>query len=285
MAGRKDIAQHAPKIYRRYARVQEISLDEINAGATYRRTNVDPEALKELVVSIKAFGVLQPVLVCQVAEHQFSLIAGLRRCIAAEQAGLLTVPAIVLKVHQADVPALTLQENYAREDLNPVDEAVMFCELQREHRLTLSQLAQYIAKSETYARTRLELLTYGEQLIEAVRKGEINLTQAELLSHVEDTRELQGMLELIRESGASTKTIRGWVQEWAITYEKLDEMPKSVLQPIAKSNYQPYRHKCSICNQELELSELKIWEVCVTCAAGIGQALRALDSNVISEPD
>ena len=111
---------------------QYLPLDLVQRGKYQPRRDMDPAALEELAQSIKAQGVMQPIVVRPIANGRFEIIAGERRWRASQQAGLETIPAMVREVPDQAAIAMALIENIQREDLNPIEEAVALQRLQQE---------------------------------------------------------------------------------------------------------------------------------------------------------
>ena len=112
--------------------LQHVPLDLIQRGKYQPRRDMDPQALEELAQSIKAQGVMQPIVVRPLADNRFEIIAGERRWRASQQAGMETIPAMVRDVPDETAIAMALIENIQREDLNPIEEAVALQRLQQE---------------------------------------------------------------------------------------------------------------------------------------------------------
>ena len=129
--------------------LQELSLTLIQAGQFQPRRDIEPEALEELAASIKAQGILQPIVVRPIEENRYEIIAGERRFRAAQLAGLSKIPAIIKEVDDQTTMALALIENIQREDLSPLDEALAIERLIDEYQLTHDDAAALLGKSRT----------------------------------------------------------------------------------------------------------------------------------------
>ncbi|MBI3540531.1 MAG: ParB/RepB/Spo0J family partition protein, partial [Candidatus Eisenbacteria bacterium] len=138
--------------------VRHIEVGEIGPNPFQPRTRFDDDALQELSASIKATGVLQPILVRHQADS-FQLVAGERRLRAAQLAGLERIPAIVRDVDDREMMELALIENIQREDLNPIDEARAYKALVGGVGLTHDQLSERVGKQRSSISNSLRLLT------------------------------------------------------------------------------------------------------------------------------
>src|SRR5215207_1396042 len=134
-----------------------MSLARLQPGKYQPRTKMNPESLRELAESIKAQGVIQPVLVRAVG-NGFEIIAGERRVRAAALAGLQEVPVVVRQVADDAALAMALIENIQREDLNPLEEAHGVTRLIREFQFTHEQAAQAIGRSRSATSNLLRLI-------------------------------------------------------------------------------------------------------------------------------
>ncbi len=146
------------------ARVEEIVLEHIIPNRYQPRQAFDEEGLKELAVSIKAKGVVEPVLVRRLEGDQYELIAGERRWRAAGLAGQTRIPAIIRQADGSDPLELALIENLLRKDLNPMEEARAYQRLIQEFHLTQDEIAQGVGKDRSSVANCLRLLNLPEPI-------------------------------------------------------------------------------------------------------------------------
>ena len=125
---------------------QEIAIDKIDPNPYQTRRHINEIALEELTESIRASGVVQPVVLRPVANGRFQLVAGERRWHASKRAGKTSIPAVVRQISNEQAMEITIIENLQREDLNPVEQARAFERLSREFGLTQEQIAAGPAK-------------------------------------------------------------------------------------------------------------------------------------------
>ncbi|SEP96335.1 chromosome partitioning protein, ParB family [Ectothiorhodospira magna] len=163
-----------------------IPVDQIERGRYQPRVNMDPDALAALADSIRAQGVMQPVLVRPVAGG-YELVAGERRWRAAQIAGLQVIPALVREVPDPSAAAMALIENIQREDLNPLEEANALQRLIHEFGMTHQQAAEAVGRSRTSVTNLLRLLELEAPVKALVDEGRLNMGHARaLLTLVED---------------------------------------------------------------------------------------------------
>jgi ParB family chromosome partitioning protein len=154
--------------------VRDVPVDAIRPNPGQPRTHFDEQELQELAESIRAHGVLQPVLVSQLRDGTFQLITGERRWRAVQLAGMPTVPAMVKEATPQASLEMALVENIQRRDLNPLEEAHAFRQLIEEHGLTQEQLGQRIGKSRVAVSNSLRLLHLPEPVREALARTSIS---------------------------------------------------------------------------------------------------------------
>ncbi|MGO9581492.1 MAG: ParB/RepB/Spo0J family partition protein [Acidimicrobiales bacterium] len=161
--------------------LREVPLARIRPNPFQPRNQFGEQGLSALVDSIKAVGILQPVLVREVGPEDYELIAGERRCRAARRAGLQSIPALV---HQAD-DAMSLEEalveNLHREDLNPLDEAGAYQQLIEEFNLTHEEVARRVGRSRAGITNALRLFQLPPTVQRYVRDGQLSAGHARTL--------------------------------------------------------------------------------------------------------
>ena len=154
------------------------------------RTHFDEDALDELASSIKARGVIQPIIVRPLGAGRYQLVAGERRWRAAQRARLHEIPAIVRDLNDRDVMTLALIENLQREDLNPVEEARAYQRLAEQENLTQSDIAELVDKSRSHVANLQRLLGLPEPILSLVEGGALSMGHARALVGREDAIDL-----------------------------------------------------------------------------------------------
>lgn len=151
----------------------------------------DDEALKALSASIKAQGVIQPLLVRPVEGGRYEIIAGERRWRASQMAGLTEVPVIIRELEDGKALEIAIVENVQRADLNPIDEADGYLRLVNEFNYTHEEMARVTGKSRSHITNLMRLLALPEKLKECVTKGMMSMGQARALLALSDDERLQ----------------------------------------------------------------------------------------------
>src|SRR5438093_4787270 len=167
----------------------EIPIDQIEPNPRQPRKMFDVVALDELALSIKASGVIQPIVVRRGLAGRWQLIAGERRWRAARQAGLERIPAIIREATDAESLELALVENLLREDLNPMEEAEAYRNLLAQFSWTQEQLAQRIGRDRTSIANALRLLRLPDEIQADLRGGRLTMGHARALLALTTTAE------------------------------------------------------------------------------------------------
>lgn len=170
-----DIENNTPK-----SAQSSIALKEIRANPYQPRKLFDEESLNELAESIKEHGIFQPVLLKESIKG-YEIVAGERRCRAAEIAGLKEVPAIIVDFTDQQMMEIALLENIQRENLNAIEEAQAYQQMMEKLDLTQNDLAKRIGKSRSYVANILRLLALPESIQNYVLEGSLSMGHARAL--------------------------------------------------------------------------------------------------------
>jgi len=171
--------------------LKDLPVDLIQRGKYQPRRDIDPESLQELADSIRAQGIMQPIVVRPVAERKYEIIAGERRWRAAQLAGLDHVPAVVRDVSDEAAIAMALIENIQREDLNPIEEAIALQRLQQEFQLTQQEVADAVGKSRSTVTNLLRLMSLQSDVRLLLERGDLEMGHARALLGIEGTAQSQ----------------------------------------------------------------------------------------------
>ena len=169
----------------------------IRPGKYQPRTHMDEKALNELAASIRAQGLMQPLLVRPVGRDQYELIAGERRWRAAQIAGLTDVPVLVRDVQDNAALAMALIENIQREDLNPIEEAAGLQRLIEEFRMTHEQAADAVGRSRSATTNLLRLLKLAKPVQAMLMQGALEMGHARALLALDGARQIEAANRIV----------------------------------------------------------------------------------------
>ena len=169
-----------------------LPVDLIQRGKYQPRRDMEPESLQELADSIKAQGVMQPIIVRAISDKKYEIIAGERRWRATQLAGLDDIPVIVKNVGDETAIAMALIENIQREDLNPIEEAASLQRLQQEFDLTQQEVATAVGKSRSTIANLLRLMSLQEDVRKLLEHGDLEMGHARALLALSDSEQSQG---------------------------------------------------------------------------------------------
>jgi ParB family chromosome partitioning protein len=182
-----------------------LAIDQIHANPSQPRKRFESEAVSGLAESVKAQGLIQPVVVRPRLEGGYELIAGERRWRAAREAGLETVPALVRDADDRDSLLLGLVENVAREDLSPIEEARAYAVLIDEFGLSLGEIADRVGRSKPTVSNRIRILELPEDVLAMIARRELTEGHARAVLAVPDQDGRRRLAKRIVKEGLSVR--------------------------------------------------------------------------------
>jgi ParB family chromosome partitioning protein len=188
--------------------IRNVPVDRIDPNPNQPRLTFDEDTLLELAASITEHGVLQPILVRPGVDGRYQLIAGERRWRAAKIAGLRQIRAIIEEIDDDTALEIAIIENLQREDLSPLDEALMYERMTTEHGYSLRKLAQKLGKDKGYIENRLRLADAPTEIKQLVSLRKDTLSHAYELLKVEDPRKRRKLAEQVARGELSLVKLR-----------------------------------------------------------------------------
>lgn len=171
--------------------IKNILLANVNPRKDQPRKSFNDESLNELTASIKAKGIIQPIIVRKVENGNFEIIVGERRWRAAKKAGLTSIPAIIKDYSRQDVMSVSLIENIQRENLNSIEEAMAINQLIEEFSMTHNSVAESIGKSRATVTNLLRLLELQDEVKNMLKDGLLDMGHARALLTLADEQQLE----------------------------------------------------------------------------------------------
>jgi ParB family transcriptional regulator, chromosome partitioning protein len=192
----------------RPAAVRNIPVDRVSPNPNQPRLAMDKAGLEDLTASVREHGVLQPILVRPQPNGHYQLIAGERRWRAAKGAGLDTIPALIEEIDDETALEIAVIENLQREDLSPLDEAIIYDKMIREHGYSIRKLAQKLGKDKGYLENRLRLADAPPEIRELVSVRKDTLSHAYELLKVDDPKKRKHLADLVARGELSLIKLR-----------------------------------------------------------------------------
>lgn len=177
----------APSVLTQEGELRMLPIQQIQPGKYQPRRHWNDEALDELAASIKAQGLIQPVVVRELGRNSYELIAGERRWRAAQRAQLAEIPALIKKVSEEAVPAMALIENIQRQDLTPLEEADALKRLIDDFDLTHQQAADAVGRSRASVSNMLRLTEMPESIKRLLDDGKLEMGHARCLLTLDES--------------------------------------------------------------------------------------------------
>ncbi|MBP3628562.1 ParB/RepB/Spo0J family partition protein [Anaerotignum sp.] len=216
--------------------VLELDLDMIEPNRKQPRKYFDETALEELAASLKAYGMIQPIVVKKSGEY-YEIIAGERRWRAAKIAGLTKVPVVIKKWEEGEAFEAALVENLQREDLNPMEEAESYQRLQEEFGLSQEKIAEKVGKSRSAITNSLRLLQLDSRVRTLVVENKVTAGHARTLLPVTDGDDQFELAEMIIDEGLSVRAVEALVK----SYLAKAENPAEKEEELSKADEREYR--------------------------------------------
>lgn len=245
-------------------KITEVKLSKIFPPGTVDRMEIDPDKVSQLAESISEIGLLQPILIRPVADG-FEIVAGHRRFLAHKKLGLSVIDAVIKEMTDTEAAIVRATENLARENLTPLEEAVIFNNLIAAHNMPVERVAKKFGYKPGTIRRRMDLLKMPPALQEAVHKKQISVTVAEELWPIADMGSLDYYLMFAIENGCTKETARGWCKEWRDSKRREGTSGGGGGTIFAPSEPRPVYVTCDLCIGPMEIGTEEILRVCPKC--------------------
>lgn len=210
--------------------VVQLYLDDIIPNRFQPREVFDEKALKELAVSIKEHGVIQPIIVRNV-NGKYEIIAGERRYKASALAGMTKIPAIIRDLDDKESSKVALLENLQRKNLNPIEEARTYQKILEIDQMTQEELAKTMGKSQSAVANKIRLLSLSDEIQDALLKEQISERHARTLLNVPDAKEQKEMLKKVIDNKMSVRALEEEIKKMYPKKEQEESAPEIIATP------------------------------------------------------
>lgn len=192
--------------------VELIAVSKLVANPYQPRKNFDEDSLKELSISIKEHGIIQPIVVCPKGK-KYEIVVGERRYRAAKLAGLTEIPAIIKELNEQEMMELAILENLQREDLTPIEEAEAYQSLMVNLNVTQDQLAKRLGKSRPHIANLVRLLQLPEDVRDFVNEGKLSMGQGRTLLGLKNKHRIPELAQKVMRDHINVRQLEMLVQQ------------------------------------------------------------------------
>jgi len=245
-------------------RIVEVDLSLLDISKEVNRIDIDDEKVGELSVSIAEVGLLVPVLLRPDGER-FEIVAGYRRYLALKALKYDKVDAVVKVMTDQEAAIIRATENLARENLTPMEEAVIFGNLVEKYEMSQEDVGKKFGYKSGTVKRRMDLLRMPDVLKEAIHTGTINVSVAEELWPITDMGDLNYYLTFAVEGGCTRDTARGWCKDWRDAKRRAKDASGGGGLVKAPSEPRPTYVACDLCKGPMVLGDETVIRACGEC--------------------
>lgn len=241
-----------------------LSLDLIDDPMRPIRSDLSPESVADLVISIRQVGIIEPLVVKPV-NGRYEVIAGHRRLVAATICEVGQVPCYVVEADPQVSEMLKVHENLFRQEISPADEAKFYDWLIQHYKLTPAKIGGMITRSHSYVMDRLEILEYPQELRDALTQKKIKFSVAREFFKIKDIITMRKFLYYAIRSGITPALAVQWVNDWKRT--QTVAQPQTQNQTVGDTEGEEYITyvNCIYCKEELRLFDALPVHIHKTC--------------------
>ena len=245
--------------------IKSLPTASIVEPSTAVRSTLDPDALRELADDIRQVGLINPITVTAVDDH-YEVVAGHRRFAACRLLDLPEITCVILAPDSGISDLVKLHENYCREAIAPLDEALYFQRIMSSGSLQVDQLAARIGLSRSYVASRLQLLALPDIIGQALADNMISMSVALVLGRCPNPEYLAYYLNQAVESGANTRTVQAWIGSCPLSAPVVDAPSEPGASPQSPAVQLPAPHwSCFLCGASKPVHRFSMRAVCFDC--------------------
>jgi len=253
-----------------------VSIEAISPNPQQPRSTLDAIKLAELADSIHEHGLIQPLVVRQAAEGQYTLIAGERRWRAAKMANMTEVPVVVMEATPQAMLELALIENIQRDDLNALEEALAYQQLISDFGLTQEEVARRVSKSRPTIANIVRLLSLPESIQSAIVEGKIRGAHARALLPLATAEAQRSVLDSIIERGLSVRQVEALVSVYGL------DIPEEVKNAVAAGKISP-EHAVALLPLPTPAMQTEIKDIIIARDLSVRQTETLVEKRLTSE--
>lgn len=233
---------------------QTISLDRIHDPEYPLRGDLSRESVKDLALSIKQVGIINPLTVKK-KDKNYELITGHRRLVAAGVAGLTEAPCILIKVKGIKGEVIKIQENLARESINPIEWAKHLSYLKKQYKLDNTKISEMLGMSESWVGQHLQISDYPASLLEALDKEQVSFSSARELAQIKDPKKRDIYVKHAVRGGLTPALAIRWKNE--ANRQPLKQSGGSGEgEETTTPSYEPEKKTCPVCDKEVRIEDM-----------------------------
>ena len=237
------------KTHSNNAQILSVDINMVTPSPFQSRKQFNEEKLHDLAETIKSQGIIQPLLVRQITNNRYELIAGERRLRAGKLAGLKEVPCLVQTIDDATAAMINVLENLHREDLNVVEEAEGIRQLIEQHSLKHSEIATTLGQSRSSITNKLRLLSLSPYSLKALRANQIEMGHAKCLLSVDEQKQKK-FVDLIIKRNLSVRKLESLLKSPTVLPKQTQPLSNPFIQKIESQLSKLFEAKTTIKNKE-----------------------------------
>lgn len=245
--------------------VKSVPLELIDRPGHVHRLTFDPEGLRELADSIKVEGLHQPIIV-RPRSGRYEIVAGDRRFLAHQILGREFIPAFVREMDDTACELIRATENLQRENLTPIEEALVYESLQEKAGMPIKDIARRLGRSVATVKQRLDLLTLPEDYQKEIHAGRLGVGVASTLAAITDPVMMNYYLDYAVRGGCTEKTAKEWVEHWKLTRGTVEYEERDGELVTCNVESRPTYVTCRCCNGPVDVKDTVLLSVCPKCA-------------------
>ena len=254
------------------SKLKYINLADLNLPSFQAHMDVSEEYIQEISDSIKAIGVIEPLIVRDTPKG-IEIVAGCVRYRAAIRAGLKAVPCINMTLDPKAAEILKLHENIKRIPLDHVEQGFTFIMMIETFNMTEQTVADCVGKSIGYVSQHISLVRFDSELTRAVKDKSISFSQARELMRVDDPTERTRLLRYCMNDGATVQVLQRWVQDYLRSSSDSPPAPDSFLEPSLHYDTEPISRPCAACGYSFDINVIRQVFYCPECEKAIRNAI------------